>query len=306
MTLGIFARTFSRPALNDVLDAIVSTGLRYVQFNLLCAGLPTLPPTPLSDSIARQIRSAFQSRNLVIAAISGTFNMIHPDIGQRAEGLRRLQLLVASCEALGAPIITLCTGTRDPHDMWRAHPENSSAEAWNDLLRSMEAALEIAEQNRITLGIEPELSNVIDGAEKARRLLEHFHSQYLKVVIDPANLFRTGELPRMRQVLDEAFALLADDIVLAHAKDLSADGEAGHEAAGTGLLDYDYYLLRLQRAGVTGPLLLHSLREDQVESSIRFLRGKLEKLSAAELPVEGKPSPVGQSPYPLPKSRGSG
>ena len=39
-------------------------------------------------------------------------------------------------------------------------------------------------------------------------------------------------------MLDEAFALLGRDIVLAHAKDLDHDGEAGHLPAGKGLLDY--------------------------------------------------------------------
>ena len=64
--------------------------------------------------------------------------------------------------------------------------------------------------------------------------------------MDGANLFHAGDLPRLHEVLDEAFELLGEHIVLAHAKDLSRDGEAGHEAAGTGLLDYDHYLRLLQ------------------------------------------------------------
>ena len=42
-------------------------------------------------------------------------------------------------------------------------------------------------------------------------------------------------------MLDQAFALVGHDIVMAHAKDLSHDGDAGHEAAGHGRLDYDRY-----------------------------------------------------------------
>ena len=36
----------------------------------------------------------------------------------------------------------------------------------------------------------------------------------------------------MREILDEAFALLSEDIALAHAKDLDRDGQAGHLAGG--------------------------------------------------------------------------
>ena len=102
--------------------------------------------------------------------------------------------------------------------------------------------MEIAEARGATLVFEPEVNNVVDSAQKARRLLDEVQSEHLQVVIDGANLFHAGQLPRMREVLDEAFDLLGDSIRLAHAKDLEQDGDVGHQAAGTGLLDYDHYL----------------------------------------------------------------
>jgi len=116
---------------------------------------------------------------------------------------------------------------------------------------------------------------VIDSAQKARRLLDQMQSAHLKVVIDPANIFHKGELPRMREILDEAFSLLSDDIVMAHAKDLSRDGEAGHEAAGEGLLDYERYVSLLSEAAPEVALVLHGLGEAQVPGCIAFLEEKL-------------------------------
>jgi len=110
---------------------------------------------------------------------------------------------------------------------------------------------------------------------EAAELLGVIDSPHLKVVIDGANLFHAGELPRMRRVLDEAFALLGHHLVLAHAKDLSRDGEAGHEAPGQGLLDYDHYLRLLRLVRFEGPLVMHGFGEDQVAASVAFLRGKL-------------------------------
>jgi hypothetical protein len=63
----------------------------------------------------------------------------------------------------------------------------------------------------------------------------------------------------MKEILDEAFALVGKDIVLAHAKDLDHDGEAGHKAAGRGVLEYDRYLALLRKYDFKGPLLLHGL-----------------------------------------------
>ena len=74
-------------------------------------------------------------------------------------------------------------------------------------------------------------------------------SSYLKVVIDGSNIFSSGALERMHEVLDKAFEYIHDDIVIAHAKDLTRDGEAGNVAAGQGLLDYDHYIELLNRYG---------------------------------------------------------
>jgi sugar phosphate isomerase/epimerase len=274
MNIGIFAKTFSRPALEATLDAVVAHGIDTVQFNLSCAGLPTLPELLPADK-ADQIRHALAVRGIRMAAISGTFNLIHPDPNVRDEGLRRLDVLAAACATLETGIITLCTGTRDPDDMWRRHPGNASPDAWQDLLVSMRKAVAIAEAHDVILGIEPEVSNVVDSAARARRLLDELGSPRVKIIMDGANLFHAGELRHMHSVLDEAFALLGPDIMLAHAKDLREDGAAGHVAAGTGLLDYDHYLARLGQAGYTGPLILHSLAEEQVDAAVAFLHAKL-------------------------------
>jgi len=274
MQLGIFAKTFVRPTLEAVLDAVVSHGLRCVQFNFACAGLPSLPET-IETSVTERVRKELAARSITVAAASGTFNMIHPDPHARREGLRRLPVLAQACKQIGIPVITICTGTRDPENMWRHHPENQSAQAWRDLLSTLGEALTIAGQFGVALAFEPEVSNVVDSARKGRRLLDELRSPHLKVVLDGANLFPAGKLPAMREILDEAAELLGPEIVIAHAKDLDRDGEAGQRPAGKGLLDYDYYLRALERAGFDGPLLLHSLAESEVDESVKFLHGKL-------------------------------
>lgn len=273
MQIGIFAKTFSRPTLAETLDAVVAHGIGCVQFNLACAGVPSLPEQ-IDAALSAEIRGAMEARQLRMAAVSGTFNMIHPDLRRRQDGLARLRTLAAACHDLGTSVITLSTGTRDPDDMWRRHLANDTPAAWRDLLAALSEALIIAEEHRVTLAFEPEVSNVVDSAAKGRRLLDELRSPYLKVVMDGANLFHAGELPRMHEILDQAFALLGDDIVIAHAKDLSHDGDAGHEAAGTGLLDYDRYLALLRSVGFRGPLILHALAEDQVAQSVAFLVAK--------------------------------
>ena len=272
MQIGIMARTFVRSTLGEELDAVADQGIYCMQFVLASAGLLEWPDH-IDAGLCDRIRKEVSARKITMAAISGTYNMIHPDSGQRQDGLRKLRGLASACDRLGTSVITLCTGTRDPENMWRRHPDNDSPEAWEDLIASMRQAVQIAEAYKITLAFEPEVSNVVDSAPKARRLLDQMGSPYLKIVMDGANIFHTGELPRMRDMLDEAFALLGEDTIIAHAKDLDRDGEAGHLAAGTGLLDYDHYLSLLNNLGTDVPLILHGLSEIQVGGCVAFLRG---------------------------------
>src|SRR5215468_10016666 len=138
--IGIFAKTFVRPTPEENLDAVRSHGLSVVQYNLACAGLPSLPER-IEPRLAQQIAAAAASRRIAIAAVSGTFNMIDPIRERRDTGLRGLDQLAGACALLGTRIITLCTGTRDPGDMWRGHPANGRPDAWAELLTAMEQAL---------------------------------------------------------------------------------------------------------------------------------------------------------------------
>ena len=61
MKLGIFAKTFSRPTIEELLQSIASCGIHSVQFNLTCARLEPLPkhvPSELAQRIADSAEQA--------------------------------------------------------------------------------------------------------------------------------------------------------------------------------------------------------------------------------------------------------
>jgi sugar phosphate isomerase/epimerase len=272
--IGILLATFARATFEARLDAAKACGLACVQVSMDCLNMPTMPDQIPTEQ-ARRIRREAAARGLAVASLQGTFNMSHPDPEHRRTGLRRLGVLAEACPKIGASNIHVCTGTRDPDNMWRRHPDNDSAVSWRDMVACLRDATEIARQADVVLAFEPEVNNVVDSARKARRLLDEIGSPHLKVTIDPANIFHAGELPRMKEILEEAFALVGKDIVLAHAKDLDHDGDAGHMAAGEGTLDYTRYVTLLRTYGFKGPLLLHGLSEAQVPDCVSFLRAKL-------------------------------
>src|SRR5918993_1058756 len=100
--IGIFAKTFSRPSLEGVLDAVIRHDLYEAQLNMSVVGLPSMPDE-IDPALADRVREAAADRNIAVVAVSGTFNMIHPDPEVRLNGLRRLGVLAGACERLGTP-----------------------------------------------------------------------------------------------------------------------------------------------------------------------------------------------------------
>jgi sugar phosphate isomerase/epimerase len=272
MELGIFAKTFAGQGMARPLDAVEASGIRIIQFNMSLTGSASLPEQIAADT-AESVRAAVAVRGLQMAAVSGTYNMAHPDADQRARGAARLATLIAAAPALGTRVVTICTGTRDPDDMWRAHPDNSSPEAWRDSVRQISQALEVAERHQVILAFEPEHNNVVADAARGRRLLGEIKSDHLRVVIDAANLILPGELGRQSQTLKQAFMLLGDSLVLSHAKDVLADGSI--VAAGQGGLDYELYVDLLRDAAYRGPLVLHGLAESEVPAAAEYVNEHL-------------------------------
>jgi len=273
----LLATTFTTGTLEARLDAAKACELTCVQMSMSCAGLPDMPDQ-IPPCLPGKIRHEAAARGITIGSLQGTFNMCHPDSEHRRTGLRSLRILAEACAPMGTSLVHVCTGTRDQSSMWRRHPDNGSPDSWRDMVACLREATDIARQARVILAFEPEVNNIVDSARKARRLLDEIGSPHLKVTIDPANIFHSGELPRMKEMLDEAFALVGNDVVLAHAKDLDHDGDAGHKAAGQGVLDYDRYLALLRKYHFKGPLFLHGLTAVQVPGCLAFLRAKLAAL----------------------------
>jgi sugar phosphate isomerase/epimerase len=268
MQLGIFAKTFAGSTPDVVLAAARRAGYAAVQYNMACSGLASMPDA-IERETAEQVATQALAHRVKVVAVSGTYNMIHPDLAVRAAGHARLETIAQACAAMGTRLITLCTGTRDPVDMWHEHPDNRTPAAWSDLVASMEIAIGIADRYGVDLGIEPELANVIDSAERAKALIDEMGSARLRIVLDPANLFDVLPLSQQRATVAAAIELLADRISLAHAKDRHADGRFA--TAGTGVLDYAHYLKCLQEVGFEGPLITHGLSESEAPAVAQYL-----------------------------------
>jgi sugar phosphate isomerase/epimerase len=268
--LGIFARTFTRTAAADVAEAVAGAGFTLTQFNLSSIGLPTLPPVDATVDLAA-ISAAFNAVGVRIWGLSATYNVVHPDLAVRQAGTTRAKVLIRRARELGADVVTLCSGSRDTQDMWRAHPDNATQDAWRDLRSTLDELLPAAEQAGVVLGIEPEPGNVVSDAAHGARLLDELgpDAKLVGIILDAANLVSPSTLDDQEQILRNAFAVLGPHTVALHAKDVVRGG--GFSAAGRGDLDYPLIFDLHATLPAPVPVIIQDAEEDDVGRTREFL-----------------------------------
>jgi len=275
--LGIFSRTYQAIGIDRIFARIAQDGFQTIQFNFSSAGLPSLP-RDWPEAIIKGVMASATQTGLTICALSGTYNMAHPDVARRQADRIGFTNVVRAAQFMQVPLVTLCTGTRDATDMWSAHPDNGSPEAWVTLRGELDFALELAERHGVALGVEPEPGNVVANARMARRLLDEIETPRLKIVMDAANLLPPESQARQREVVAEAVGLLGADLALVHTKDVSPTGEA--VAAGRGVVDFHNFLKAVVSTGYRGPLVSHNFPEKDAAYVSGFLRRVLEEATS--------------------------
>ena len=285
MRIGICTTDFATSPADVLFAKIARLGFECVQFSFASvaetgydAGPALEIPPQIAPELIETVRAVSQKYALPIVAINGTFNMAHPDANVRAEGVRRFAILADAAKALGCPILSLCTGTRNTDSLWAPHSDNRGEAAWADSLDTMRQLCAIAEARGLTLAVETEASNVVQTATLARRMLDEANSPALKMILDGANLFLPGAArpETVEAHLREAAACFGREIVLAHGKDIRAGEGIDFCATGLGILDFDLMLELLDECGYAGDMMLHGIYDEaDMPRALGFMRERL-------------------------------
>lgn len=263
-------------------DKMMERGFSCVQFAFSSIAESQFTPTGeieipavIPADVLRTVSTQAQTHGIPVRVINGTFNMAHPDRAVREEGIRRFAVLCEAAQELGAPFISLCSGTRNPAYLWSGHPDNGTDAAWADMRDTVARCTETAERHGITLAIESEASNIISTPARARRIMDEIGSSHLKMILDCANLFHPGHAhaDEVHATLDAAFAAYGHDIVLAHGKDICEGDGIAFCGTGRGIVDFSYTAKLLRDYGFSGDMFLHGIydEDDMVRARAHWL-----------------------------------
>lgn len=279
MRIGTYSPEISGNTIDELFANAAAYGFQDMQYDFSSSHGDTVPrsfyPTELEE-----LKDAMKKYDIRITALNGTFNMIDPDKERKEDHKRRFENIAKACKELDCGIITLCTGSRCPTSGWRWHPDTILPDAWDEMIDTTKDLLKIAEAYDVVLGVETEASNVVCTIDRTRKYLDEMNSPHLKVIMDCANLFPAGTAFRenVRPTIQKAFDELADDIILAHGKDIRENEKIDFCGAGQGIVDFDFYFDLLKKINYKGGLIVHGLHgEKDIEIAIPFIREKMAK-----------------------------
>ena len=86
MKIGIFSKTYENCSLEETFKQMAQDGIYHTQFNFASAGLSPLPEA-ISPEILEEIKTLSKHYSINLNILTGTFNMIDPDIDARNRGI---------------------------------------------------------------------------------------------------------------------------------------------------------------------------------------------------------------------------
>ena len=273
--LGAFARIFVRDTAEELAIAFEAVELTQVQLNLNALGIPTIPTgDDLKHLDFKELSESFSARGRTLWGISATYNTAHPDLSIRRTGTRDAARFISRMRPSGAVAATLCSGSRNPDNMWGRHPETSSEEAWRDFRESLDLLLPAAEESGVLLAIEPEPANAVGDVDRALRLIDELgaDSSLVGFILDPANLVSDVPVDDHESTLKRAFDVLGDRTICVHAKDTVPWSST---LDGNGVVDYGLIARLYLQLPNTVPLIIQDAAESELSQVADLLREQL-------------------------------
>ncbi|MCE5252014.1 sugar phosphate isomerase/epimerase [bacterium] len=210
------------------------------------------PWNSMTTAERAEVVAACKKYDVIIYEVGGYTNLVTPDSNQLRENLTRLAHCIEVAESVNCPMVGTVAGSRDSANFINVHPDNWTIETWKLLVNSVKQVLSDTAGMKAAIGMEAQVTSIIDCPLAHKRLMEDVGSDRLKVNLDPVNMMSLERYYHTTELIHECFDLLGEDIMGCHAKDtfIWPDKQTVHVqevCPGKGVLDYETYLVCMSR-----------------------------------------------------------
>jgi sugar phosphate isomerase/epimerase len=214
--------------------------------------------TPREDAL--RLRSLLADEGVRLFQATGYWqNLVTSDETARAQSVRVLQAALRLAGWMGARGIDTGPGSMNPAGPWFPHPDNWTAAAENQLIRSLRECATAAEDAGVLLSLESHQLVTPRTPEIAARILDAVDSPWVRCDYDSANWITLETIFDTGRAVGSHFDLLGRHICSAHAKDIWVEDRLAVHlqdgCPGKGLMDFPTLFRRLEALDPDYPLI---------------------------------------------------
>lgn len=267
---GTLAHTAGCLPLKELTATLQTYNIDFVQLALSKA-IQDIDTSPgkLSPGLASYIGEQFDRAGIRIGVLGCYINPIHPDPVIRRAEIDRFKEHLRYARQFGAPMVATESGALTT--FMEFEPYRYEEIGWEAFKATVEELAEEAEKWGVLLGLEGVSTHTLSCPAKIRRILDEVPSSSIGVVLDPCNLIG-HEVQLQDEIVDNAFSLFGERIILAHLKDMYAEGsQVRHGAAGRGLFHTAEFLNKLEAHKPMIDVSLEDISGAEVSDTIALL-----------------------------------
>ena len=143
-------------------------------------------------------------------------------------------------------------------------------------IENLKRIVEYAEKMGVCIGIEPVYKHIMCNVDRTRQVLDAVNSPNLRVILDPINLLNADNEKQHEKIVEEAFAVLGNEIDAIHIKDyvVKEDGSIVYEkvTVGEGRFNIPHFLGILKEKKPFINILLEASTPENVKASCDYIR----------------------------------
>ena len=227
----------------------------------------------LTPGMASYMKKVFGREEVDVAVLGCYLNLATPNEEELRKTLATYKAYIRFASTLSCGVVGTETGAIN--EKYEYEERNHSKEALEIFIQNLKPVVAYAEKMGVIFGIEPVYKHIVCNVERANYVLKAIGSPNLQIIFDPVNLLSEHNYHLQDQILEEAFALLKDDIAVIHLKDFVVENNQLKSASiGKGLTNFKKIL---QFIKAEKPYI-HVLLEDTKPMDVIESREYIEKL----------------------------
>lgn len=268
--------------MNDI-DAAMCRRVRDAGFSGIFTRFKANDPLATPRADAERLKSLLADEGVRLFQTTGYWqNLVTSDETARAQSVKVLQAALKLAGWMGSRGIDTGPGSMNPAGPWFPHPDNWTAKAEAQLVRSLKECAKAAEDAGVFLSLESHSLVTPRTPGIAARILDAVDSPWVRCDYDSANWITLETIYDTTGALNAHFDLLGKHICSAHAKDIWVENRLAIHlqdgCPGQGVMDFGTLFTRLEALDPDYPAIAEGNSTEELPAVSALFHATAERL----------------------------